>query len=104
MLNNKSVYFVIILPYVWTIVFVLLVVMSYMSVDISSIIAAERLIPLTFILSPFICFAGAVISFISIKKSGINKNMLAAFIFNIVLLILWFFFKTPFYIELNFIS
>ncbi len=104
MLNNKYVNFVITLSYVWTIVFVLLVIMSYMSGNISSIIAAERLIPLTFILSPFIYFAGAIISFFSIKKSGINKNMLAAFIFNIILLILWFFFKTPFIIELNFIS
>ncbi len=104
MLKNKSVNFVITLSYVWTIVFVLLVIMSYMSGNISSIIAAERLIPLTFILSPFIYFSGVIISFLSIKKSGINKNMLAVFIFNIILLILWFFFKTPFIIELNFIS
>jgi hypothetical protein len=104
LLTNKYVNFVITLPYVWTIVFILLVIMSYISSDISSIIAAERLIPLTFILSPFIYFAGAVISFIYIRKSGINKNILTAFIFNIVLLILWFFFKNPFYIELNFIS
>ena len=104
LLKKKFVTFGVTLPYIWAIAYVVLNLISYAYNKINTIIAAEYIIPLTFILSPFIFCTGAVISLSSLLKSGKNKDMFVAFIFNILMLVLWFIFRNPFYIELNFVS
>ena len=104
MLKQKQVTIGIILPYVWTIVFLLLIIISYLSSKLSSVIAAQNLILLTFFLSPLVFISGIMISFITIIKSGLSKNTLFAIALNFILLAIWYILSKPFYIELNMIS
>ncbi|MBN2588499.1 MAG: hypothetical protein JXA96_01450 [Sedimentisphaerales bacterium] len=104
MLKQKHVTIGIILPYVWTIVFLLLIIISYVSNKISSIIAAENLIMLSFFFSPGIYITGITVSLITLFKAGLSKNVLFALVLNSFLLIVWFIFRKSFYIELNMIS
>lgn len=100
-LKDKQLTFGIILPYVWIFVFFCLIGVSFVSMRISSIIAAENLILLTFILSPVVYTTGIFVSFVTILKSGLNKSVLLGIGFNIALFIVWFLFKKSMYIELN---
>jgi hypothetical protein len=104
LLNQKQVTFGIILPYVWTLVFICLVIISFISVKAGSVIRAENLILLTYIFSPAIFAAGIIISVITMFKSGLSKKVLFALILNIFLLCVWYIFRMPFYIEFNMIS
>ena len=104
MLKQKQITIGIILPYVWTIVFLSLIIISFVSSQISYVIAVENLILLTFIFSPIIYITGIIISFVTMLKSGVSKNVLLAIVFNFFLFILWFLFRKPFYIEFNMIS
>ena len=103
-LKDKQLTFGIILPYIWIFMFFCLIGISFVSMRISSIIAAENLILLTFILSPLVYITGIFISFVTMLKSGPGKNLLFGIAFNIVLLIVWFIFKNSMYIELNMIG
>lgn len=103
-LKQKQVTFGIILPYIWTIVFLCLILISFASRRFSSIIAAENLILLTFVFSPFIFAGGLIISLFTIFKSGLNKNVIFAIGLNVALFIIWFIIRKPFYIEFNMIG
>ncbi len=104
LLKQKQVTFGIILPYIWMFVFVCLIMISFVSSKISSVIAAENLIMLTYLFSPIIFIIGIIISLITLFKSGVSKNILVSIILNLILLIIWFIFRKSFYIELNIIS
>ncbi len=104
MLKEKQVTFGIILPYVWTFVFLCLILIAFASIKISSVIAAENLILLTFIFSPFIYIGGLTISLFTMLKSGVSKKVLFAIELNAALFIFWFIIRKSFYIEFNMIS
>ena len=104
MLEKKQVTIGIILPYVWTVVFLFLIIISFISSRISYVISAENLVLLTFIFSPVIFLTGIIISLLTMMKSGVSKNVLFAIVLNLFLLIVWFIFSKPFYIEFNMIS
>jgi hypothetical protein len=104
LLEQKQVTFGIILPYIWVFVFICLIMISFVSIKISYVIAAENLILLTFILAPIIFTAGIIISLVTMLKSGLSKSVLFAISFNIVLLIVWFLIRNSFYIEFNMIG
>jgi hypothetical protein len=104
LLKQQQVTFGIILPYVWTLVFISLVVISFISIKMSFFIRSENLILLTFILSPIVFTVGIIISVITMLKSGLNRNILFAIILNIILLCIWFIYRMSFYIEFNMID
>ena len=104
MIKEKQVTFGIILPYIWMIVFLLLIMISFVSMKISAVIAAENLILLTFIFSPFVYTVGLAISFVTMIKTGLSRNILFAIGLNITLFIIWFIIRKSFYIEFNMIG
>jgi hypothetical protein len=103
LLEEKQVTFGIILPYVWTFVFACLIIISFINRKVSLFMETDKLILLTFIFSPLIFISGIIISFVTMLKSGLRRNVFFAIVFNIVLFILWFVFRMPFYIEFNMI-
>ena len=94
----------VILPVVWIGALVVLVLLSFISSQISSVIAAESLILLTLILLPVVCAAGAAISIIALTKSGEKRKPLLAAGLNIAILVFWLFFSKSFLMELELIS
>ena len=94
----------IILPSVWVGTLVFLILISFMSSKISSIIAADSLILLTLIFSPIVCITGATISIIALATSKMKKRPFWATGLNIALLVFWLYFNKSFLMELELIS
>ena len=92
------------LPSVWLGTAVFLILISFASTKVSSIIAAENLILLTLIFLPVVCITGAVISIIALAKSKTRKNAFCATVINIALLVCWVYFNKSFLIELELIN
>ena len=104
LLKKNQVTFGIFLPYIWIIVFLCLILISFASSKISSVIAAENLILLTFVFSPFVYLGGLVISLFTMLKSGQSKNVYFAIVLNVALFIFWYIIRKSFYVEFNMIS
>jgi hypothetical protein len=104
LLKQRQITFGVILPYVWIIVFLGLILLSFASRKISYFIAAENLILLTFVFSPFIYAGGLIISLYTMLKSGLSKSALFAVGLNIALFVFWFLISKSFYIEFNMIN
>ena len=94
----------IVLPVIWTVIFVFLVLVSFVSTKIPVAVSAESLILLTFIFSPLIFIIGFVVSLIRLAYSGINRNVLFAIVLNVILFVVWFIIRKSFYIEVEFIN
>ena len=94
----------IILPSAWVGTAAVLVLFSFISNKVSSIIAAESLILLTLIFSPVVYITGATISIITLVTSKMKKTPLLAAGLNIALLVCWLYFSKSFLMELELIS
>jgi hypothetical protein len=94
----------IILPIVWVGTVALLILISFISSKVSSIIAAGNLILLTLIFSPLVYISGAIISIIALAASKMKKSPLLATGLNIALLVFWLCFNKFFLMELELIS
>jgi len=94
----------VILPTVWVGALVVLILLSFMSSQISSVIAAESLILLTVILLPVVCAVGVLISISVLTKSEDKRKPLLAAGLNIAILVFWLFFSKSFLMELELIS
>jgi len=94
----------IILPSVWVGMVVFLILMSFVSIEASSIISVENLILLTILFSPVVYITGATISIIALVTSEVKKTAFCAAGLNIVLLVCWLYFYKPFMMELELLS
>ena len=103
----------IILPSVWVGMVVLLILVSFVSIKVNSIISAESLILLTLAFSPVIYLSGTVISIAALAipaapeaqygESKMKKNVLLAAGLNIALLVCWLYFSQSFLMEFELI-
>jgi len=104
----------IILPSVWVGMVVFLILMSFVSIKVSSIIFVENLILLTILFSPVVYITGTVVSIIASVtpaapsaqhgESEVKKTAFCAAGLNIVLLVCWLYFYKPFMMELELLS
>jgi apolipoprotein N-acyltransferase len=105
----------IVLPFVWVGMIVLLILVSFVNIKLSSIISAENLILLTLVFSPVIYVAGATLSIIALvtsssrhrpcRSSGkIKKVAFLAAALNIMLLVCWITCSKSFLMEFELLS
>lgn len=82
---------------------VLLVLLSFISNTVNSIIAVDKLILLTAALSPVIYTLGALVSIIALFKSEMKITAFIATALNITLLIVLLYFSKPILMEFEFV-
>jgi hypothetical protein len=86
--NRRTIFIGLVLPTLWIGAFSFLVLLSLINIKVSSIIAADKLILLTVMLSPIIYILGAIVSITALFKSEMKKIALIGVTLNIVALLI----------------
>lgn len=102
MKNQKTALVGLILPVLPVVSYASLVLISFANNAVGSIIAVDKLILLTVVLSPVIFILGAIVSIIALFKSEIKTASLAGVTLNIVVLLIFMVcFSATFFTELK---
>jgi ABC-type multidrug transport system permease subunit len=103
-MQEKSAIFIsLMLPLYLIGIITLLILVSFTSFTISSIVSMDKLILFAVLVSPLIFALGALISIITLFKSKKKKAALCGTVLNIVLLVVSLCCIKPFLIELKFL-
>jgi hypothetical protein len=101
--NEKTALIGVTLPFFPVGTFVLLVLLSFVSSTLNSIVAVDKLILLTVVLSPLIYVLCAVVSVAALFKSEMKMTASIGIVLNIALLIAYLYFSNAVLMEFEFV-